>query len=1101
LGRTLSTVSMAKIGNRRRILGHQNSRILASISASRRRRRAGKIVGTLFGLVLVVLGFAIAAPLLLRGPVARALFAHAFASRCGHFSIRDAHVGWTAVFQLVLGRPVRVTVEGLSIVDPDGKPVFEAGHLDAAVMVALSPMRVTVTDALVAAGRWRLAEGPDGDVSAAAFRPVPSQGRAACAKPAPRRAASSSETGLAVVIQSAHLRGLDVDLDFAEWGLALAQVSTDFSLATDPTLRFDFRNAEASHGNLRVGSAVSEWAAAVPFDRVVINQVGIADTATDLVLDVTSARTGRAELLGQASFRNLFPASTGDSAPAGLDVDARWHSFGGALAKLEAAWRPQGDWGQHLDGELHVGIHGPYSDLRATLAAYGHGSELRADLSHGVASLRFQTDGADTRWMVGPALSPILGGRLTGFLAAEVALSPSLQGMSGDISVADLRLDRSPPSSGPGRIVVRVGPGLRPTAGDSLSLAIERVSLSAGRLRVADAELRWTRLSARADIMVTLAEGKLDVAFPARSSFPFGAGRIFLPRLVTLRWDHRGLSLAPFRLRASDGAYFELSGSLSPEEELAGRIRVHAYPVGSLPGLRDQKVDGKLSGWMVVSGSTVAPSAKGRFRVASLSLRDQPVGAVRAEIHLREGSGRVTARIGDSLAASVKILRQPRWTIAADISLQRQSLGSWLPPPLKAAPIDASGKIHVAYSLGHPLTTNLGVELTGPGLDNFRIVSQSLGQSVTLNLSGQIDVAPWRRLWSRYLADAEGAVSVDFALRYPATESTIDGTVLVARHLKLRLRRRLGLVKLLAGNRLSVDGYTISSRELRVESPWFQGRVSGQTRVNVSDIDQLPLAVSISGDIDMGRLPIRLPTNLSLRGWTSLSADIEGTISAPSIRGEARLHGVTVQAPSLPTVSASGTLSADGHRLATRDLILDIEHLGRIAIGSPASTAWMGWESLNPPRLGNVNVPFSGSHLVVAGPHLPLGIRDLDMEGRLVGRPGALALVADATIAGGTLNVSRARRQTAGTSRRPWYAGLPPGLTIDLRLRGPKQALRVDVPFLPDVTLDFDCHLHATRHSATVSGGVRGDGTYDRTALNLYAWLTAKDPRRCGMED
>ena len=50
---------------------------------------------------------------------------------------------------------------------------------------------------------------------------------------------------------------------------------------------------------------------------------------------------------------------------------------------------------------------------------------------------------------------------------------------------------------------------------------------------------------------------------------------------------------------------------------------------------------------------------------------------------------------------------------------------------------------------------------------------------------------------------------------------------------------------------------------------------------------------------------------------------------------------------------------------------------------------------------------------------------------------------------------------------------------------------------LPDVTVDFDCRLQATRQGATLTGNLHGDSPYDRAVVDLYAWLAGKDLRRC----
>jgi hypothetical protein len=68
---------------------------------------------------------------------------------------------------------------------------------------------------------------------------------------------------------------------------------------------------------------------------------------------------------------------------------------------------------------------------------------------------------------------------------------------------------------------------------------------------------------------------------------------------------------------------------------------------------------------------------------------------------------------------------------------------------------------------------------------------------------------------------------------------------------------------------------------------------------------------------------------------------------------------------------------------------------------------------------------------------------------------------------------------------------------VDLTLHGPGDAITVAVPFLPDVTLGFRCHLLATSRGATLSGRLAGSGVYSRVALALYDWTRPQDIRAC----
>ncbi len=103
-------------------------------------------------------------------------------------------------------------------------------------------------------------------------------------------------------------------------------------------------------------------------------------------------------------------------------------------------------------------------------------------------------------------------------------------------------------------------------------------------------------------------------------------------------------------------------------------------------------------------------------------------------------------------------------------------------------------------------------------------------------------------------------------------------------------------------------------------------------------------------------------------------------------------------------------------------------------------------------------------------------------------------------VSGGSYDSSRGGKPPLKTKPRaagPWYHALPPHLTLDLDLRGTNKGLSVAVPVLPDVSVDFRCHLLATSRGASWSGHLGGDGAYARAALALADWFRPEDLRKC----
>ena len=124
-------------------------------ASGQRRRRIGRITATVLGALLLLLTLL---PLIVRGPVARWAVARATAGLCGKFEISGGHLGWAAVWQLLLGAPTELAIENVRITGADGKVVFWAARFEATLEIHLKPFRLVLSDVLMARGGWRLAQ-------------------------------------------------------------------------------------------------------------------------------------------------------------------------------------------------------------------------------------------------------------------------------------------------------------------------------------------------------------------------------------------------------------------------------------------------------------------------------------------------------------------------------------------------------------------------------------------------------------------------------------------------------------------------------------------------------------------------------------------------------------------------------------------------------------------------------------------------------------------------------------------------------------------------------------------------------------------------------
>jgi hypothetical protein len=1156
-------------------------------ASGQRRRRIGRITVAMLGALLLLVTLL---PLVVRGPVARWAVARATANLCGKFELGGGHLGWAAVWQLLLGRPTELALQDVRITGADGKMVFAAERLEATLEVHRKPARLVLSNVLMARGGWRLALPQNAVGSFDAFLGVPDEGRAGCLDPLAKRArkkpAGRRGPAASVVIRNIEFEDVDVDLAFPVWELELARVNAAGTLALGgdgPPLQFEARDVIAAGGALRIGRRGEAWTARVPFEAVAITDVGVTPAApSDLRLEVAGAETGRAKLSGHAAFRNIFPPGPNQRPPGppGLAVDARWANFGGALTGLDASWRPEGAWAKHLDGDLRATIEGPFSAMAGSLEVQGGGTRVKARVAHGAADLSLAFAGVETGWMLDPALRPLLGGLLHGRFHATARLWPTFAGIEAEIPDADLRLDRRRAPSGPRHFQLRIGKSARGEGAiDTLYATVTSIRLADAILRLADLRVDWTGLTARVDARVAFAapargptktgpaaprrprsevdaRGKLAVAaledwipggavtgplslsatangtidrldaalaFPPRTAIAVLGQRFLLPRRIDARLaSDGGLSVPRFQLRRIGGGTIDVGGRIGEAGKLAASLAVSDYPAGELPGLDlgAHKLTGALHADLTLDGALERPTLKGQAGVIGLAFDRRPVGDVLTSLRLGPDGGEADATIDPGVIVHARVRRRPSLTIDATVALRERALGPWLPPPVSGAPLFASGEAKVGYRAG-AFSGDGMVKLAGPGLTDVALDGQLHGLDARARLKGEIDVARWPQLWSRAFKSAAGALDVDLTV-VPAVSPKspisahprLSGNVRIGQALVLRSARWPAPITVDGGGRLDLDGQALTLDGFTITTPGLRGGVAGHATLDADDLERTRLALVLEAELDAAHFPLRLPSGVSVSGRATIDAQIGGTLGAtpgPRVDGNARLDGLTVQlSPTTPAARATGVVEAHGDTLRTDGLRVDIASVGAVVIGSPGTPASAELASLSPFRLGIVDVPFHGRDLKIGQPSSPLYIPTLDTDMRLSGDGrGELKVTGVVAVAGGSYDSSRGGSKKKGASGAsgsssgkprasgPWYRALPPHLTLDLELRGVNKGLSVAVPVLPDVSVDFQCHLLATTRGAKWSGRLRGDGAYARTALALADWFTDHDLRGC----
>jgi len=680
------------------------------------------------------------------------------------------------------------------------------------------------------------------------------------------------------------------------------------------------------------------------------------------------------------------------------------------------------------------------------------------------------------------------------------------QGLRADWTGLSARLDARVAFSPPGAVAA-APPGHRP-----------RSEVEAhGQLAVAALE-DWIpggavsgplHLTAKAE--GTIARVELGLGFAPPTAIGVYGQSFLLPRKLDVVYAAGvGATVPKVQLRHVGGGTIELGGRLGDDGKVAAKLGVRDYPVGAIPGLDRERKLGALAGTLradlALGGPLERPSLHGQIGVAKLTMDRRPVGDVETTLRLGTDGGDLDATIDPGITLHARVRRRPALSFEATVAVRDRALGPWLPPPLTGAAIATSGDVKLGYRASG-LDGEGTLRLVGPGLEGAQIDGEVHGLDAHAHLQGQIDVSRWPQLWSRALKSAAGALAVDLTvvpvLLPKPGPPRFAGSVRVARALTLQAPRWPAPISVPAGGRIDLDGDALTLTALSVVTPGLRGGLTGRALLDREDLGRTRLELTLAAELDAGQFPVRLPDGVVASGGASVDARIDGTLGGdpgPTLDGGARLNNLTVQlGAATPAARANGRVGAHGDHLRTEGLRVDIAGVGAITIGAPGAPAIVEVASLSPFRLGRVDVPFGGQDLKIGQPSSSLYLPDLDATLRLTGDGrGDLKIAGQVATAGGSYDPSRGKKGS-GKPRvsGPWYRALPPHLTLDLDLRGMNKGMRVAVPVLPDVTVDFQCHLYATNRGATWTGRLRGDSAYARAAVTIADWFTDSDLRGC----
>jgi hypothetical protein len=1084
-------------------------------------RAVAKAVLALIALGLIAVA---AAPLVLRGRILGHLAEHLSKDLCGSVTLEGGHFSVGTVPALLFQRPFEVALDGIRIREPEGQEFFAARTVRLEVTVLRRPWRVVIDRAVVADGNWRMASRRLGEQATVALRSIPPGGRAECRAPAPPPEPPSRQ-GSFLTLREARLQNVSVVLSFPSWAVTLDSVSAHGSVEVRggpeaAQFLFDVRDVRTLRGGtLRVGPAGLAMTPEVPFDRVSIPRVAVTDPAPEnLLLEVEAARTGAAVLAGNAVFTNVF-APDSWQVESGMELEARWRGIGEALAR-NPDWASVGERLAKLKMGLRTSLHGPFDALTGAAALDGKGIAIQARL---MPHRRYRLDVAFDHLDTGPLLPAgqrnRFGGRLDGLLSvtAEVGRRPNDLMIS--LDTIEFALSRAASSGEPQRIVVTRAAGARSPG--ELRVSLGTVALRDEVLRIDPLRVQAPGVMVASRLRVERDRASnaflLSVRTESRSCVNVGGETFVPPPFIGGRFDPgRELSVEPFSLLRAGGGTIGLGGSIRFGGPIDLRATVSDYPLAHIPGLARagapgrpaasiaQLLGGRLEASFKVGGSTRRPALSGELSLLNVRWATSPLGGGRVAFSEISGGTRFDGHVVDGISVRGEMHARPRPKDFVALNLRGVPLAPWLPRPAAGLALQTSGDVvwHPASGVS-PVTTTADLSVRGHGVAINASV-QARPARRTAVVRGRVALAEMGAAFPALrLRQAKGVITTDVRVRSEATIGglRIDGAIAVAERLQVWPISAPATIAVppatieLHGNEVRVPGIAVITNGA-------QARLAGTLRVDWADRAASAVDVRLRVLADGRGLASWLPAKSTGSGAATLDIRLAGTLGAPRLRGRADISALTVNIPDSPSgsVRIDGPLEFAGRTVLVGPLTARFVNGGWLEIAGPGGPGRMVLAARRSPLpISAADLTVRGAGLTTTRPLAGLTFRDLALGLRLT-EPRADVVQVVGEVRLGHLVYHLKQESKTKTSRQP--AGPPAVLDriwVKLRIAGPEDAVMVDVPYAPDVTVGVRCAVEGPLSSPRVSGQVKGDGAYSKLALAVADGFSDRALRKCDL--
>jgi hypothetical protein len=1092
------------------------------------RRSAAKVARRVaVGLLGVVIALGVTAPRVVRDARFGWVVGKALPKMRGRLQIGGGRWSWADLYALARGRPARLSLADVRVIDPEGTEVLRASRISARVEVQRKPLRIAIDELRVEDAVWIFSQMRNETKIGflAAFEPVGP-------RPPPARPAAG---GFQLSIAGARLEGLTATFEFPSWGLVLRDVHADAALTAaggrrgSVPLTYEVRGAQAlGGGRLRLFGPRDGFE--LPFSQARLDRVATTDAAPDaIVIEASGVRTGRSTLHLTGTFSGIYGLTPASRSP-GLALEAGFDEAADAIDALARSrhlgWRIPAGPGAHLG----LRFEGPFARPHgtATVASPSLG-RLSADATFdgrraagGLAFERF-----DLGALLPLPLAPFASGALDGTIRGHLDLRP-FSGLDGPMALDELSLvlTRDKRAGAPRTIRAHLGPttaapaprgvfaldltGIRYVAG---AIRLPRLSFklrggrfsAAGEVAIRDAEnTRWLP-SPVADLQVraqgfsiesllgqTFVRGgaefrahvhgpfedlAVDLELPRRAAVSALGERFGLPSRVPLRIAEDAVLFQGLELTGPEDSLLDAGGRVGLDGKLAVRVVVRAFPIRRLPGLAQTglPIAGRVEGELRLAGGPGLPAISGELRFAPVTFQGRPVGGGTVTISPGpHGAIRAHGRLIDGLDADGELEPKPAGlTGEARLELTKLRLDPFLaklPGDISAAGV-LSGRVVARIAPGRPAAaegrlSELTLVVSPPPVRRRPAQPIELHAEGEIALSAESGEGPIRIGPARFRGDI-GAFEVSGEGRGDDVRGTVRGRIEFAPFAALT-------------------------------ALWFD-RLAGAIDVNLTAARAGATgALEVNGDVLVAKpLALRLAA-------TPFEARV------PS--GRIVLRGTRAETTGLPVNVRAAELASGMIRRLDADLRIDARAGGdpadpRVHAGVTIDRLAALVPVLGPKPIGceqgKVTVEGQGNDIAVISVDLPvhgeveglsMGPGQIDRAGfalRLRGDPRRwLAVSGDVQI-----HAARVRAQAlkqaggargGGKSEGGWLARpVVQSTALDVRLQSHGGAVVVDVPKLPDLRVDLDMHVGGTVKQPVVTGEPTGANVYSSLALAL----------------